>query len=47
MTPEERAERLIRQARLLDELTLLVLCVMFYGTGRILGLIPPPPVTNS
>lgn len=43
MTPLQRWEQMIRKARLLDYLLLLACCITFYGTCRILGIIPPPP----
>lgn len=42
MTPEDRAYRLYRKAALYGYLVLLARCIEFYGSARILGLIPPP-----
>lgn len=42
MTPEERAERLLRMQRHYYQMQVLWYSIQFYGWCRILGLIPPP-----
>lgn len=42
-----RYQRMVRKARLHRELTVLTLCVNFYGWGRILGWIPEHPGSSA